>query len=179
MYIWAGCALPERFSQPLRHTCNTLNRDIGLDTVAFSLPQHISLKISFQASEEQAPHILDFLEDLLRREAPFSVTARNPEHLGNILWLNIEENAQLRQLHDTLDAQLEARFSVPQHEFDKCFRFHSTLFLDEHTQKMQTMYTRLQSLPLPQTLHIDTFLLGISDDGKPGTCQIVREIKIS
>lgn len=179
MYIWAGCKLPEDFSRSLRQTCAAYNQDIGLDTAAFQLPQHISLKISFQASEEQAPEILDFLETLLSREVPFSVTVLEPEHYESILWLNIAENARLQALHEMLDARLEERFRIPQHEFDKCFRFHSTLFQDDRSDRMQTMYSRLQFFPLPQTLPIDTFLLGISADGKPGTCKIVREIKIS
>ena len=49
MYIWIGCKLPEDFDAELRQCCLEANADIGADTVAFSLPQHISLKISVDA----------------------------------------------------------------------------------------------------------------------------------
>ena len=49
MYIWIGCKLPAGFEREVRTFCLEQNRDIGLNTVAFTLPQHISLKISFEA----------------------------------------------------------------------------------------------------------------------------------
>ena len=37
----------------------------------------------------------------------------------------------------------------------------------------------LKGTPLPENLAIDTFLLGISPDGSPGSYQVVRIIKFS
>ena len=63
MYIWIGCKLPEEFEQEIRSICLAKNQEIGLDPVAFSLPQHISLKISFETERheeilEELPHFL-------------------------------------------------------------------------------------------------------------------------
>lgn len=70
MYIWTGCKLPAGFEQQIRKRCAEVNQGIGLDTSGFTLPQHISLKISFDAGE-RTEDILDAIEGLLRRENPF------------------------------------------------------------------------------------------------------------
>ena len=176
MYIWTGCKLPEDFASFIRSRCVELNRDIGLSTVAFSLPQHISLKISFQS--EDYNEILDYLEDYLSKQSPFSLCMQNPEQAGSILWMPVEENHRLRQLHEQLDAQLEQHFGVPQHQFDKYFLFHSTLFMDSDTDKIAQMCRMLEEYPIERELQVDTFLLGLSETGKPGTYRVVREIKV-
>ena len=176
MYIWAGCRLPEEFESEIRRHCLELNRDVGLDTVAFDLPQHISLKISFRT--DRAEDVTADLEDFFARQQPFSVRLLPPERFGNILWLPVAENDRLRQLHETLDGRLERRFGIPQHELDKCFLFHSTLFMDADADKIARMERLLAEYPLPGELNVDTFLLGASETGKPGECRIVREIKV-
>jgi 2'-5' RNA ligase len=176
MYIWIGCKLPEDFEQQLRRHCLQLNEAIGLDTTAFSLPQHISLKISFQT--EAAPEVLAHLAAFLAEQKPFPVCVAPAEQAGNILWLPVEENTQLQWLHRQLDQRLEQYFQIPQHTFDKAFLFHSTLFMDENHQKLAEMKQLLSSFPLHRELQVDTFLLGVSDSGKPGTYRVVREIQV-
>ena len=176
MYLWVGCKLPEEFEQKIRNHCLSLNQQIGLDTVAFDLPQHISLKISFQT--ERVEEVLTALEAFLGAQKSFSVQLLAAEQMEHILWLTVAENETLRRLHRELDAYLEQRFDIGQHEFDKCFKFHSTLFMDADTEKVARMYHALQEYPFARTLTVDTFLLGISETGKPGSCRIVRQIKV-
>lgn len=176
MYIWIGCKLPTDFETAVRSRCLEANKDIGLDTVAFSLPQHVSLKISFQSACYQ--EILNDLTALFKEQLPFSLRIQPAERSGNILWLPVAENLQLQQLHRQLDTRLARCFGVPQHPFDKCFRFHSTLFMDADIGKLSCMHERLASFPAAQELIIDTFLLGLSETGKPGQYHVVREIKV-
>ena len=176
MFLWIGCKLPAEFEKEIRTFCLEKNEQIGLDTVAFSLPQHISLKISFDT--DRAEGILEDLRQFAATQAPFFVQLLAAEQAGNILWLPVKENEHLRQLHNALDARLESRFGIPQHRFDKCFLFHSTLFMDGNLEKLTKMQSALSGYPLPDTLRIDTFLLGISETGKPGTYRVVREIKV-
>lgn len=176
MYIWIGCKLPEEFEREIRQHCLTLNEQIGLDTVAFYLPQHISLKISFQTDR-----VSDVLEDLalfLAAQKAFSVRIASPQQAGNILWMPVEDNAQLQWLHGKLDERLEHRFGIPQHAFDKRFLLHSTLFMDADTHKIARMERMLADYPISRELSVNTFLLGESELGKPGTYRIVREIKV-
>lgn len=176
MYIWVGCKLPEDFERNIRSLCLEQNEALGLSTAAFSLPQHVSLKISFQS--EQYEEILALLETFLLSQSPFSLRIRGAEQFGNILWLPVAENETLRQLHDQLDTELEQRFSIPQHAFDKCFLFHSTLFMDENTDKLSQMCHLLEAHPIEQDLQVDTFLLGLSENNLPGEYRIVRQIQI-
>ena len=176
MYIWVGCKLPDAFEREVRTLCLHNNQQIGLDTVAFLLPQHISLKISFQTMQPEL--ILEDLETFLRQQSAFSVRMKNPEQAGNILWLPVEENECLKRLHEELDLRLEMRFGVAQHPFDKAFMFHSTLFIDEDASKITDMKELMANTYLERELWVDTFLLGISETGKPGTYQVIRQIKV-
>ncbi len=177
MYVWIGCKLPEEFEREIRTLCLKRNQNIGLSTVAFSLPQHISLKISFET--ECHEKVLDVLAAYLSCQAPFAVRVQKPERMGNILWLPVAENPQLQRLHMELDARLESNFGVPQHPFDKAFMFHSTLFVDEDTAKLSVMEKLLTANFADQELTVDTFLLGLSETGQPGTYRVAKTICLS
>ena len=176
MVIWIGCKLPEDFQQEIRRHCLALNEGIGLDTVAFDLPQHISLKISFPTDRPQA--VLEELRAYLSVQQPFPVHILNAERMGSILWLPAAENETLDRLHRELDQLLECKFSVPQHPFDKGFLFHSTLFMDPDTEKIDQMGRVLAQYSLERELQADTFLLGISETGKPGSYRVVHQIQV-
>ena len=173
MYIWIGCKLPEDFETEIRSYCLERNRSLGLDTTAFLLPQHISLKISFQT--DQTEEVLEDLAQFLSAQSTLTVRIVGVEQKGNILWMPIAENDSLRWLHQQLDARLEQRFQVPQHEFDKCFLFHSTLFIDPDGEKLAQMEKILAEYPVERELLVDTFLIGLSETGKPGTYRVVRQ----
>ena len=176
MYLWIGCKLPTEYKKEIRSHCLAQNKQIGLDTVAFELPQHISLKISFPT--DRPDEILAHLSAFLSQQKPFSVHMRNPEPFGNILWMTAEENEHLQQLHRQLDTELENRFGIVQHEFDTCFQFHSTLFIDPDQDKIARMHHLLDGYPFDRQLTVDTFLLGQSESGKAGTFRVVRTIKV-
>lgn len=176
MYIWIGCALPKAFESDIRNRCLALNRDIGLNTDPFLLPQHISLKISFDAGE-MLDQILDWLCGVLSKQSQFYVNLLPAEKMGSILWLPAADNPCLNQLHQMLDSELLERFGIPQHPFDKAFRFHSTLFMDSDEEKLSRMAALLKSLSFPQPLLVDTFLLGVSPDGTGGSYRVIKEIQ--
>ena len=176
MYIWIGCKLPEEFETEIRSYCLTHNTGIKLDTVAFLLPQHISLKISFETNQTQA--VLEDLTQFLSVQSPMAVQITGIEQSGNILWMPVAENASLRGLHGELDTRLERNFGVPQHKFDRHFLFHSTLFIDPDGEKIAKMEKLLSVYPIARELQVDTFLLGISETGKPGTFRVVRQIRL-
>ena len=176
MYIWIGCKLPVEFETELRGHCLAANRHIGLNTAAFSLPQHISLKISFDTPDYEA--VLEEVTEFLSAQQPFPVRLGSAQRFGKILWLPAEENDTLPRLHALLDEFLESRFGIPRHEFDKAFLFHSTLFIDDRPTKLEAMAEALCGFPLPPELQIDTFLLGVSNDGAPGSYRVVRTVKV-
>ncbi len=174
MFVWIGCKLPESFEKSLRARCLAENREVGLDRKSMELPQHVSLKISFPT--DRAEEVLAWLREYLSRQEAFRVILEQVEQIPGVLWLKVAENPVLENLHTQLDAQLEARFGVARHQLDRCFRFHSTLFMDADEKKLGEMAERLSDLPLPQTLAVDTFLLGICEDGDPDGYRIVGEV---
>lgn len=175
MYIWIGCKMPQFYETEIRRHCLALNEKINLDTTAFSLPQHISLKISFPAPDGSEDEIAAYLEELLMGIGSFSVELLPPEQAGNILWLPVGENPMLEQLHKMLDTQLQERFGIQQHPFDKCFKFHSTLFMDE-AEQLSRMLRLMEDDLFRRILKVTTFLIGVSPDGSPGSYQVVREV---
>ncbi len=176
MHIWIGCLLPEEFEKALREVCSPLARELGLDTVAFSLPQHISLKISFPFDGD-VQALLDYLTELLKKQPAFVVFPKAMERQGNILWIPFVESGQLRHLHNLLDDKLKKDFSVPQHLFDKAFLFHSTLFFGAEGNLEQARQA-LQSFSMPQQLRISAFVIGVSETGQPGSYRVVRTIML-
>ena len=176
MHIWIGCRLHEEFEKELRTRCERECGDLALDAVAFTLPQHISLKISFDAGEGYEK-VLDTVEAILRREEKFYVNPKDMEVMGNILWITFRENKTLRRLHDLLDWELAQGFGIGQHPFDRNFRFHSTLYFGE-PETLRQAQRRLAAFPLPEELAVDTFLLGISPDGTPGSYRVVRQVTV-
>ena len=176
MYVWIGCKLPESFEREIRTLCLKENDNLQLDTAAFELPQHISLKISFETAEHEA--VLEDLTAFLSAQHPFAVSIENPSRSGNILWMSVEENDTLHQLHKALDTLLQDRFCIPQHAFDKAFLFHSTLFIDDNTENLEAMLDFLRPYPIARELTVDTFLLGLSETGAAGSYRVVRQIQV-
>lgn len=176
MYVWIGCKLPQDFEDSIRQPCLELASRLGLNISGFTLPQHISLKISFDAGERYEC-VLDAIETLLRKSVPFYVNPSSIEQAGSILWISFRENPQLRRLHNILDRDLNRQFCIPQHLFDKAFRFHSTLFVGPE-EAIRPARDALVGFPLPEQLSVDTFLLGTSESGASGTYRVVREIRL-
>ena len=176
MFIWVGCELPKEFELDIRDACLEAADGLALDFSGFTLPQHISLKISFQAGLDYEP-VLAFIEALLRKEKPFSVTPREPEQAGSILWLAFRASGTLRRLHNILDRDLKRQFGVPRHLFDKAFAFHSTLAMGS-AGEITAYKARLTGLELPERLEVRAFLLGISESGKAGTYRVIRRIEL-
>ncbi len=176
MYIWVGCKLPESFEKEIRAKCLAANESIGLSTMAFYLPQHISLKISFPT--DRGEEILSWLRKYLARQQAFRVRLTAVEQIPGVLWLSVADHPVLKRLHKELDEALWQRFGVEQHVFDKEFMFHSSLFVDPDVQKLSCMAKTLGELALPEDLQVDSFLLGGSPDGAPGNFCVLEEIPV-
>ena len=176
MFLWIGCKLPVDYEKEIRSYCLKKNESIGLNTLPFSLPQHISLKISFESA--YTDQIAEYLKVFFAPQKPFSVHISGIEKMGQILWLTVEENPILQQLHESLDQQLEKRFKITQHPFDKDFQFHSTLFMDGDGEKIDKMAVILAGYPFARELMVDTIVLGTSKSGKPGSYHVIEEIKL-
>lgn len=174
MYIWIACDVSKSLHQ-IRDLCNEKNKEFGLCEVAFSLPQHISLKISFDVPDSVATCVIDDVSEYLSMEHAFYLDAPRPEIFGSILWLKFEDSEILSRLHRKLDSLLLDKYTVAQHEFDKRFAFHSTLFIDGE-KNLLPMYEYVSGLEIPLKVEVSSFIIGTSESGNAGTYSVIKTI---
>jgi len=98
--------------------------------------------------------------------------------INGVIWLDIEENEQLREIHNTLNKKLWERFEVPEIKFDgQNFKFHSTLFQDmESDDKLTDMFPILRKeFEFPIEFETNEINFGISEVGKVGTYKVIMD----
>lgn len=178
MYLWIALDLGDALDR-LRERALFLNRHLGLSEAAFTLPAHISLKISFSLPDEAAERAKNRILRLLQNRPAFSVKPTGLEASGKILWVKFKESEPLSELHQLLDEVLLAEFSVERHPFDLAFAYHSTLFLDGDADTLSTLSAALQSEALPREILPCGFLIGSSESGKAGTYRVDCRIPFS
>ena len=175
MYVWVGCDINPKFIE-YREKVKEFNADLNLSETALNLPQHISLKITFEMDEGIAKYCVKDIIELLKEAKPFMAKVEKLElREDGIIWLRMEENEQFKSLHDELD-QIAISYAVKPHTFDKQFIYHSTVIMDENREKLSAMFEKVKTIPYPEELKINTFLVGTSDDNV--NFKVVRRIKV-
>lgn len=177
MYIWVACDLSDPLGK-VREDCLYLNRDIGADEVAFTLPQHVSLKISFRIDDIFFESAVADIGEYFEKAEPFCLASPTLELSGNIIWLRFADEEPLVRMHRALDAMMLQKYGVPQHAFDKCFAFHSTLFIDNDSEKLGRVYNEIAKISLPEKIMVDSFIIGTSESGKAGEYRVIDNISI-
>ena len=175
MYIWVACDLSEALDS-VRHECLRINTNIRASEIAFTLPQHISLKISFPIDEDKYEAALTDIRDYFMETEPFHIGGPVTELEKNIIWLRFSDELPLVKIHSDLDGMLLRKYGVPKHKFDKCFAYHSTLFIDEDEEKLRLIYEKLGDIPLPDKIEINEFIIGVSESGKAGEYRVIDKI---
>ena len=162
MYVWIGCDISPKFVE-YREKVKECNAEVSASEAAFSFPQHISLKITFEMDDDIAKHCIKDIIEFLKGAKPFEAKAWNIELQNGIIWIRMEENEHFKFLHEELD-QIAISYAVKQHEFDKNYIFHSTVIMDEDNEKLEKLYEKIKDIPYPKELKINTFLVGHSFD---------------
>ncbi len=180
MFLWVGAVFDNNTENEIRSIANKLNKDYGLSTVAFSLPQHISLKISFECDDYQK--VIDFIKTRFLQFSPFEVEITDISKIdGSLIWLEIKENDILRQMHNLLNESLLKEFGIPLKSFDgKDFKFHSTLFFDDcvNSQHQRLIDSFKKEFSLPKSLSINEINFGISDTLTAGAFTVVDKLTL-
>lgn len=177
MYIWIGILI-EGQMDALRDRAMEIERELAFPLSCFTLPQHISLKISFPVDDLVAPRVVESVERFLGEQRPFSVEVRGIEREGNIAWVRMEACEQLTELSRTLGKMLDAKWGVGYHPYDLDFKFHSTLFMDDDPSRVAMAYERVKSEAVPERLSVDAFVIGTSRSGALGTYAVERTVRI-
>ena len=174
MFIWTCCDINPRFAE-YREKVKELSAELKLSESAFALPQHVSLKISFELDEALAKHCMKDIVEHLKTAKPFTAKIAGLELRDGLIWLRMEENEQFKELHAELD-EIAKSYAVKPHELDKQFIFHSTVITDENAEKLAAAFEKIKEIPYPDELKINTFLVVYSDDGV--SYKVARRIKV-
>ena len=176
MYIWIGINVDRQLSEVGKRV-REIEGKLGFRNFCYTLPMHISLKISFPVSISDAPKIIGAVKEVLERQDPFEIETLGVEDLGSIVWIKMRENDRLVALSNELNRMLLSRFGIPLHEYDTDYKFHSTLFMGEGDQ-LSEEFSMLGNINIPEKLVVNRFVIGTSDTGELGTYSVSEEITV-
>ncbi len=177
MYIWVGIDVDGQLS-PIKERAKTVERAIGFVNSNFTLPLHISLKISFRVEEALADRVMEDILLLYREVTPFSLPVKGLENEDTIAWIRMGESEELNLLHDRLNEMLLTRYRIPLHEYDTDYKFHTTLFMDNDTKKVKRAYDAVKDTPPPHSLQVKRLIIGTSPTGALGSYHVVKAHEI-
>ncbi len=181
MYLWVGAVFDSEAENEIRNMANKLNENYSLSTVAFSLPQHISLKISFEC--DNYIKVIDYIKAKLTSFSSFDVEINDVSKIdGSLIWLEVCENETLRKIHNLLNESLSDVFAIPLKSFDgEGFKFHSTLFFDSRVsvahQKLIDEFKNQFSLP--KKYIINEIKFAIAPTVAAGKFKIIDSLKLN
>ena len=173
--LWAGIGVDEQF-QAVHARVAALEEELGIANANPQMPFHISLKMSFPIETDRMDEVVRCLEDYYRTLPSFPIPVKGVEYHETIAWIRMAENETLNRIHDELDKMLFERFGVELHEFDRDFIFHTTLFMDDDTEKVRKGYEAMLGEAIPAVLQPEFFMIGASEAGVLGTYRIIREV---
>lgn len=114
-----------------------------------SLSPHISLKQPFRTSDLAA--LEEYMDELAGSVLPFEVTLKELQAIPvfydgmeyGILWVDVEETASLRGLHNRINHDLNLRFGNTSADFDgDVYRFHMTVMMCGQLMEICRKYQR-------------------------------------
>ena len=175
MYIWVGVDVEEQL-QSMKILAKAVEEAIGFTHSNFTLPMHVSLKMSFFVADERFEEAVEALAEFFNGLSPFSAPVEGVEQLDGIVWIRLRENAALNAVHDGLNNLMRERFGVGLHAYDEDYKFHVTLFMDEEQTKLKNAYKSVVNAPLPPSFSLNRFVIGCSPNGKLGSYQVYKRV---
>lgn len=177
MYVWTAIDVDNQLKE-IKAQAQDIEKKLKFENSAFTLPSHISLKISFSVSDADYPHVIETLLDYYKTVTPFCVDVDGIETENTIVWIRIKENAVMNQIHKDLDRILLEKHGITPHQFDLDFKFHTTLFLDSDQKRIAVAYNRIKAAKVPLSLCADAIIIGASHSGDIGTYSVTHTIPL-
>ena len=177
MYIWVGINVDGQLSE-IREATQKAESEIGVDNSNFTLPLHISLKISFKIEDELFDEVVQDIVEIYERVVPFDIFVDCIELHDNICWILMKPNENLISLSDEINALMLKKYSIPLHEYDLDYKFHTTLFMDNRCEKVSAGYEKIKNIKVPSRLRAEKFLIGTSETGALGTFKVYKEVDV-
>ncbi len=175
MFVWVGINVEEQLRET-RMAVDGVFEKIDISNVTCQLPLHISLKISFEIENSLFENVLNDIIAVYDAQEPFEIKVKGIEKHENIEWIRMHSNENIEALATELNMMLKEKYGIPLHEYDLDFIFHTTLFMDDDAEKINTAYSLLGDVELPQALVANTFVIGTSETGKNGTYRVFKTI---
>ncbi|MCM1289122.1 MAG: hypothetical protein NC132_00435 [Corallococcus sp.] len=177
MYIWIGIDVDDPFDD-MRKRAMEAEAVLGCEHSCYTLPMHVSLKMSFEISEDRFEDIESSLIRFFEKQKPVQLTNPRLENAGNIVWIRYDENSRLNEIKDELNAMLSEKYEIPLHEYDKDYLHHTTVFMFDDDSSNAEGFTNIKNVPLPKKVTANKFVLGISPNGKLGTFIVKKTIAV-
>ena len=177
MYIWTAIDIDDPMKE-FRRQAKAVAEEYGLSLLSFKYPQHISLRISFEISEENFNQALEDIRRYLRTIKPFEIKTLNFERKRTFAFIPVEETEQLRQMHEHLCNFMQAKYSVPLHPFDEFYIYHTNVIIDEDFALLKKAFPNMENIPYPDTIRVNKFIIGCSNDGEADSFSVLENIDI-
>ena len=177
MYVFVGLNVSEFFPK-IKDEIKRIEEKLEYKNNLSKLPLHISLKMSFEISDDKLDNVLDELTLFFKDLTPIMVVPKEIENDNGICWIRMDENKRLNLIHDKLNTLLQNKFNVPLHEYDLDYKFHTTLFLDKDINKVNESFELIKEEVLPVNIFPEEILIGVSPNGDVGSYEIIRRIFI-
>lgn len=177
MYIWVGANIDNQLIE-IKNNAKEIENIVGFSNSNFTLPLHISLKISFHVDDEIGSKVIDTITQYYNTLKPFTIEIKEIEKHTSIIWIKMKENNEIKKIHDELDEILLKKYKIELHPYDLNYQFHSTLFMDENKEKLNKAYDLLKNISVPSTLLLNNFLIGTSQNGIIGTYKVIRLVQL-
>ena len=177
MYIWIGINVDQEL-QSIKPLIKATEDEIGFEHSVFTLPFHVSLKISFPTAPDTAESIISDILNIYKSVKPFTLKVRGIENEGNICWIRMVENKEIIGLSTRLNLFLEEKYGIPLHEYDLDFKFHTTLFMSDEGERVKKAYDKVKDAPVPASLSVSKLIIGKSDSGDLGSYRVTHEVEL-
>ena len=177
MHIWIGINVDDQLAE-VRRMASAAEATVGTKHSCYTLPMHISLKISFPVDDARFDEIVDRILDYFGTAKPFDASVRGVECENTIAWIRYAESDALKALSVGLNDLLLREYGIGLHPYDNDFKFHTTLFMDDDAERVSSAVEKMGTLPLPTTVRVHRFVVGTSPTGALGPYRVYREIEV-
>ncbi|MCR5564851.1 MAG: 2'-5' RNA ligase family protein [Gammaproteobacteria bacterium] len=177
MYLWIGINVDSQL-QDIKKEGMRIDKELEFTDPNFTLPMHVSLKISFDIDEKMFKKITKDIINYYNSIKPFEIDVKGIEYNETIVWIRMLDNEKIHKIHDDFNELLLKKYNIPLHEYDTDYKFHSTLFMSENKELIKKAYDLIKDKEnlIPKKLLMNRFLIGYSDEGDPGTYHIHKEV---
>jgi 2'-5' RNA ligase len=97
MFVWVGIDVDSQYDE-IKAKAMEIDKDMCFRHSCFTLPMHISLKISFEIDKNQYENVVETILSVYKTVESFEIPVKQIENHGNICWIRMQENNKLNEL---------------------------------------------------------------------------------